>query len=177
LHIAEHGSGDRFQVRPGHNRGQVLQPDGFAAAFHAAFVVTLTRAGKAGFEQVMADQRLEPIGQFPLLEPDDPFDRRRQVVVDQPPHHGPKERECPYMPVEETSSVAAVIEVYEVVTRVHRPQQELPGFAPLAVLVDEHFEEIHLGFVARTMDQRNVDLGRLSALFRHELPHRPLPDL
>jgi hypothetical protein len=58
--------------------------------------------------------------------------------------------------------IATLVEPGELAPREHQPQQELRGFAPFAADFHHHLEEIDLRF-ARTMNQRYVDFGSLSA--------------
>jgi hypothetical protein len=84
------------------------------SGLHPALVVTLARPGKAGLEQVVADQlRQEALGQLPL-QAHPTFDRRRQIVVDQTCRYPTEPGERPHMTIEKRQLIAAVVQPHEV---------------------------------------------------------------
>jgi hypothetical protein len=78
--------------------------------------------------------------------------------------------------VEEGELIAALVKPGEFVPRVHQPQQELPGLAPLPADLHYHFEKIDLRF-ARAMHQRHVNLGPLAAPLPPIVTHQGPADL
>ena len=174
LDILAHGCRYRLQIRPGHDRRQVLQPDRLAPALDAPLVVPLPGSREARFEQVVTGQCPESIRQFPIPQPQQPLHRRRQVVVDEAPGHAAQVRERTHMAVQKARLVAAVVKVDEVPPRVHQPYQELPNPAPDAPLVNQHLEEVNLGLVPGAVDQRNENFRQPPPSLRQVPPHRPL---
>jgi hypothetical protein len=155
----------------------MLQPDRLASTFDATLVVSLPRASKTRLEQEVADQGFEPVRQLPFLQPEDALHRRRQVIVNQAPGHPAQVRERPHMSIQEAGAITMIVQVDEVAARVHQPHQELPCLAAHAAFVDGHIEEVHLGLIAGTMNQRNVHLRCPPPLLRQIAAHRPLPNL
>lgn len=83
LDLAKQRRGHLRQALAAGDGSQVLESQPLAAGFHASLIVSLTGPGKARLEQVVADQRLETLGELGE-KPHPAFHRRRQVVVDNP---------------------------------------------------------------------------------------------
>jgi hypothetical protein len=167
---------DCFQAVAARNRSEMLEPDRLAAAFHAALVVPFTDAGEVRLEQIVADQRLEAAREF-APRADDLAHRRREIIVHAAPRDSAQVGKCPHVAVEKGQLIAALVEPGELAPRVHQPQQELPGFAPLAADLHHHLEEIDLRF-ARAINQRYVNLGPLppplAPVVTHQGPADPI---
>src|ERR1700746_3460310 len=99
----------------------MLKPDSLAATLYAAFVVTLADASEAWLEQVVADQRLETLGQF-ALHANDLAHRSRQIIVDAPARNPTQVSKGTHVTIEKGNGVAALIKPDELAPRVHQPQ-------------------------------------------------------
>src|SRR5215218_2018997 len=70
--------------------------------------------------------------------------------------------ECPDVSIEERELVGTLVEPHEVPSRVHKAHHELPHLLHLPILFDPHLEEVHLCFVAWTVDERDEHLCLLT---------------
>ena len=136
----------------------------------------LAGAREAGLDAVVADERLEAVGQGAARELHPP-NRGGEVVVDRALGHPADVGEGSDVSVEEGELVLALVEPDEVPPRVHQPHQEEPGLASHAGELDHDLEEVDLGLVARAVDQRHVDLGALPAPLAEVLEHEAHPDV
>ena len=129
----------------------MLQPDRLAPALDSALVVAFADPGEVGLEQVVADQRQKALRQNPL-HTNDPAHGRLEIIVDASPNHSLQIGEGSHVAIQKRELVAAFIQPGELTSRVHQPQQKLPGLNPLPAYLNHHLEEIHLRFLARTVN-------------------------
>ena len=151
------------------------EPDRLAAAFHAALVVSFADAREVGLEQIVTHQRQEPAREFAPCA-DDLAHRRREIIVHAAPCDAAQVGKRPHVAVEKGQLIAALVEPGELASRVHQPQQELPGFAPLAADLHHHLEEVDLRF-ARAINQRHINLGALPPPLAPVVAHQCPADL
>ncbi len=154
----------------------MLQPHALAPRLDRALVVALAPAGEAGLEEVVAHQGPEAVGQL-AVNAHPALHRGGEIVVDDPRRHAAEVGEGPHVAVEEGQLIAPVVDPHEVAARERQPHQELPCRAPEAALLDRDLEEVHLGLLARPVDERDVDLGALPAPLPQPAPDRRHADL
>jgi hypothetical protein len=100
-----------------------------------------------------------------------------QIVVRDPLRHGAEVSKRPHVTVEEAHLVLPLVEPGEVAARVHEPHHEKMRPAAHAGDVDQHFEEVDLGKLAGTVDERHEDLSPSPLPFRHGRLHQRLADV
>jgi hypothetical protein len=142
----------------------MCEPDRLAAAFHSALVVPFTDAREVGLEQIVTHQREEPAREFAPCA-DDLAHRRREIIVHAALCAAAEVGKRPHVAVEKSELIAALVEPGELTPRVHQPQQELPGFAPLAADFHHYLEEVDLR-LARAINQWHVYLGAVAGAAR-----------
>jgi len=149
---------DRFEVRAGGDRDEVLPPDRPAAALHPSLVVPRPRSRERRLEGVVRDQRLHPRRQHAGRPDQHPRDRRPQIIVEEPVRHAAHMSERADVPVEETHLVLPRVEPAEVSPARHQPHDEQPRLLSHGGDVDPDLEEVDLPQVPRLVHERNEDL-------------------
>lgn len=117
-------------------------------------------ATETRLDQIVRGQRREARGQQPLAADQDPPHGQAEIVVGDPRRHA-HVRKRAHVSVEKADLILALIDPAEVAARVHQAQQKEPRLPPDARDVDEHFEEVNLGQIARAIRQRDHDLAAL----------------